>query len=191
MSRYNHFEVDEMLDNMVVLYDTREQLTKALQKRLTSMPCRTERRKLNYGDYSAEATLPDGGAFCLADKVVIERKMSLDEISMNFTKERARFVRELERAKADNVRVHFLIENGNWQKVLLHKYRSRFSPDAFSASLLAWCARYDIHIHFCPPEHTGKLIYLILRYELREILNGMEDDTECEKQADLSNSKEK
>ncbi len=164
-----------MLDNMIVYYDTREQITRALEKRLAAMPCRTERKKLDYGDYSAATTLPDGGAFSLADKVVIERKMSLDEISANFTKERPRFVRELERAKTDNVRVHFLIENGSWHKVLLHKYRTRFSPESFAASLLAWCARYNIHIHFCTPEHTGKLIHLILRYELREILNGMEE----------------
>ena len=65
------FEVRDCLSSMTVIYDTREQETAALHRRLKSMQCPHKRQKLDSGDYSCECTLPNGIIYSLADKVVI------------------------------------------------------------------------------------------------------------------------
>ena len=52
MAEYNHFEIERMLESMVVLVDTREQDTPALRRRLKAIQYPYERCKLDYGDYS-------------------------------------------------------------------------------------------------------------------------------------------
>lgn len=164
------FELRDTLESMVVLYDTREQQTERLRKRLASMPCQTRREKLDSGDYSCECTLPDGSIYSLVNAVVIERKMSLDEVCSNFTRERNRFSREFTRIQENGGKSYLLVENGSWEKVYAGQYRSRVHPNALVASMKAWEARYGAHILFCSPELTGKLIYHTLYYELKERL---------------------
>lgn len=164
------FEVNRTLESIVILVDTREQDTPALHKRLEGLHCPFEREKLDSGDYSCKYTLPDGTTERL--NVAIERKMNLDELCTCFTKGRLRFMREFERAQQEGTKIHMLIECGNWDYALSGRYRSRFNPDSLSASMLAWSIRYGFGIHFCKPENTGKLIYKILRYELKEQLEG-------------------
>ena len=166
---YTIFDVDRILRNMVVVYDTREQNTPALRRRLKDFK-RSRRLKLDYGDYTAGYEDLDGTFVTLKDKVVIERKMSLDELCACFTSCRDRFQREFERAKADKAKIHMVVENGSYEKMFSGAYRSKFHPNAFIASYLAWSARYNIQLHFCKPETTGKLIYKILYYELKEVL---------------------
>ena len=55
------FEIDAALEGMVVLCDTRERDTPFLRARLSQMKCLCERRKLDWGDYSAKFPLPGGG----------------------------------------------------------------------------------------------------------------------------------
>lgn len=166
---YTIFDVDRILRNMVVVYDTREQNTPALRRRLKDFN-RSRRLKLDYGDYTAGYEDLDGTFVTLKDKVVIERKMSLDELCACFTSGRDRFQREFERAKADKAKIHMVVENGSYEKMFSGSYHSKFHPNAFIASYLAWSARYNIQLHFCKPETTGKLIYKILYYELKEVL---------------------
>lgn len=163
-------EIKNTLDNMVVLVDTREQETPAFRRRLSSMPCAWKRRKLDSGDYSCSCMLPSGKEYSLADKVVVERKMSADEICGNFTRGRARFIREFDRLKANSGTPYLLIENTDWPNLFNGNYRSQMAPDALIASLKAWEARYGTHILFCPAELSGTLIYKTLYYELKERL---------------------
>ncbi len=167
---YTNFEVDKMLREMTILIDTREQDNAALHKRIQAMGCSVERRKLDYGDYSCKCVLPDGREYSLQNKVVVERKMGADEICGNFTRGRARFSREFERAKKDGARVFVLIEGESWEKLLAGDYRSKLSPDALKASMHAWTARYDLRFYFCQRQTTGLLIRDILHYELKEVL---------------------
>lgn len=96
--------------------------------------------------------------------------MSLDELCTCFTSGRERFKREFERAKVDGARIHLIVENDNYEKLYNHKYRSKLLPQSFIASLLSWSMKYNIQLHFCKAETTGKLISDILHYELREFL---------------------
>lgn len=164
------FELKASLESMALLVDTREQPTKRLQKRLEVAGLPHERRKLNFGDYSCKCTLPDGTVLDFSNKVVIERKMHLDELCACFGRERARFEREFERAKAAGCQIYLLVEDATWEKVYNGKYDSKFTPQALIASIDAFRARYDMQLDFCKSETTGRLIRDILYRELKEYL---------------------
>lgn len=164
----NPVEVDGILQTMRIAVDTREQDTDDSRKRYESFGVPWERKKLNFGDYSAIFKIGDEDR-CIEEKVVVERKMSADELAMCFTSERKRFQREFERAAAAGARIYLLVEGTNLDKIINHDYRSRFSPNAFIASLTAWCARYNLIPVFCSKRNSGRMIAEILRREAKEI----------------------
>jgi ERCC4-type nuclease len=166
----NHFEIKATLESMTLLVDTREQPTKRLERRIETCGLPSERKALNVGDYSCFVTLPDGSILDFSDKVVVERKMNIDELCLNFGQERARFEREFERAKEAGIKVYLLIENDNWEKVYNGRYRSRMTPQALIASINAFRTRYNMQLDFCKEETTGKLIKDILYREVKEYL---------------------
>lgn len=166
----NPVEIEQCLRSMVILYDTREHETNKLKNRLESIGCPVEREKLCVGDYSCKCLLPNGEYYSLADKYVIERKSGIDELCGNFTKDRKRFQAEFERAITRNIQVCLLVENASWEKIYQGTYRSRLPANALVASILAWCNRYNIQMHFCKPETSGKLIYEIMYRHLKERL---------------------
>ena len=129
-----------------------------------------ERHKLNFGDYSVKCD-----CLSLADLVVIERKMSIDELCNCYCKERSRFEREFERAKAANAKVYLLIEGATWEDMYGGKYRSKMKPESLVGSVLAWLARYNCQLIFCQPQTTGLLIRDTLKRELKERLEAMPD----------------
>lgn len=171
----NCFEIEDALSSMVILYDTREQDTPALRRRLSAFPCKARREMCSFGDYSAACTLSDGSEFSLNGVVAIERKMSLEELSRNFTAGRERFTKEFCRAKEHGARLYLLVENGNLDKLFAGRYKTKFSKEAFIASLAAWQARYGTQVLFCSSEIAPMLIYKILHYELKERLAGLEE----------------
>lgn len=163
-------EVETALKNMTLLVDTREQDTPRFRKRMNDIGCSYERVKLDYGDYSAKTILPGGGEYSLQKKVVIERKMNFDELCQCYTKGRKRFEREFQRAISDGAKTILLVENADWRKAFEEDYRSLLSSNALIASMLAWSERYNVHNYFCTPDVTGKLIYKIMYYALKERL---------------------
>ena len=169
-------DIEKSLRSMVIIVDTREQSTIKAKKRYEQFGCRYERKGLNFGDYSAYCTLPNGEVYSLENLVSIERKMNLDEIAMCYTRERPRFKREFERARDAGAKVYLLIENGDWEKVYAGKYRSKMTPEAFSASLTAWPVHYNCHVEFCREETTGRRIRDILYREMKERLEDMPDE---------------
>ena len=174
MPQINPVEAEDCLREMIVCVDTREQPTKALEKRLEYLQPYT-RETLNAGDYTAKTLLPDGTWFYLP--VAIERKQSLTEIAGNFCRERERFTNEFNRARDAETRLYLLIEQASWESAYAGAYRSQMKPQSLVASLLTWCARYQSPIFMCQrPETGGKLIRDILHYEMREALDKMVGD---------------
>lgn len=167
-------EIQQCLESLTVIVDTREQPTASYKRRLKSMGVPTERRKLDFGDYSAVCTLPTGGEYSLEKAVCIERKMSLDEACNCYCQGRKRFTEEFERAKKAGAKMYLLIENATWEKVYGGEYRSRMTPQSLVASLTAWLVRYDCQLIFCHPSTTGKLIKELLYRELKERLETYE-----------------
>lgn len=155
---------------MTLIIDTREQDTDRLRRRIKQTGLSFVRQKLDFGDYSAKTTLDNGTEFDISSSVSIERKMNLDELCACYCKGRKRFTREFERAKSAGAKVYLLIENANWEKAYNGSYRSKMSPQALTASLFAWLARYNCQIVFCKEETSGKIIREILYREMKERL---------------------
>ena len=164
------FELKSSLESMTLLVDTREQPTENLKKRIGQTGLPHERRKLDFGDYSCQCALPDGSILDFSGRAAVERKMNLDELCLCFGKERRRFEREFERAKAAGCRIYLLVENGSWEHAYNGRVRSKYNPKALIASIGAYRARYGMQLDFCKAETTGKLIRDILYRELKEVL---------------------
>lgn len=179
------FAQKEVLNSFEILCDTREQDTDRARKRYASFGVPYHRATLNYGDYTYNAILPNGEKLHDISKTinpfcVVERKMDLDELADCFTRGRARFQREFERAMENRCRIYLICENANWENLLNGKYRSKFNSNAFKASSVAWMVRYNMNVIFCKEETSGKLIKEILYRDFKERLergefgNGME-----------------
>lgn len=170
----DHFEITEALSTFRVLVDNREQRTPKAEERYQSFGVPYERATLSYGDYAAQITVNGSNiadtSKTVSVKTVIERKMSLDELAMCFTRGRDRFRREMERATQMDATVYLLIEGGSYEAIINHRYRSKFNPSAFLASLMAWAVRYNLRVIFCKAGTSGVLIKEILYRDIKERL---------------------
>lgn len=163
-----YYEKQNVLASMVILVDTREQRTGRAERRYKAFTVPYRRQKLDYGDYSAEATAPDGTQIRV--NAAVERKMNLEELSGCLTHGRERFKAEFERAKAAGASMYLLLENATWEDLICGKYNTKFSSKAFFASLTAWIVRYDLKPVMCKAETSGKIIQELLYRELKERL---------------------
>lgn len=174
------WQIEEALKSMVVIADTREQDTERARRRYEDIGIEVQRHTISYGDYCYNLTLNDRKLYNTDETIepvcVIERKMSLDELAQCFCHERKRFEAEMVRAKEHGARIVLLTEGATWENLLNGKYRSKFNPAAYKASLLAFMVRYDIQLIFCKPETTGKLIHDILYRDAKERLERGEFD---------------
>lgn len=168
-------EVEQVLDSMIILRDTREQDTARARRRYKAFGLPCEKSVLDYGDYTYNAKLSSGRMlFDQSGRIhplcAIERKMNLDELAGCFTHDRKRFENEMIRCQLHGGRMFLLIEDGTWELLMLGKYRSRFRSKAFLASLTAWMVRYDLQVIFCKEDSSPTLIREILYRDLKERL---------------------
>lgn len=169
------FEIKKCLESMEILVDTREQPSDRAEKRYASFSVPYHRQKLDYGDYTYNFTLPNGKRLHESDTsvkghCVIERKADLVELSNCFCQSRERFIREFERARENNAKIYLLVENASWENLLNGRYATRYNPQAYTASVMAFMARYDAQVIFCKSETAGRMIDRILYRELKERL---------------------
>ena len=177
----NHFEIDDCLDSMQIIVDTREQPSKRAQRRYEGFCVPYTRQTLSYGDYTYNFCLPSGEMLfsdseTIKGHVIVERKQDLVELSQCFCQSRERFEREFQRAKENGAAIYLLVEDASWENLINGKYATRFNSQAFFASITAWMARYDIKVIFCKSETSGKMIKEILYRELKERLQRGEYD---------------
>lgn len=175
------YDVKKALDSFEVIVDTREQATKKLEGRVMDFGCAYQRGTLDYGDYAANYTLESGEKLYdisgrIYPQTVIERKLDLDELAICLTHERARFTRELERAKEHGAKMYLLIENASWDMIITDKYKSWMKPKAFLASLTAFMSRYNLNIVFVNDYNAGIMIKDILYHDLAERLRSSIDE---------------
>ena len=174
----DHFEVAEALSTFRILVDNREQATPKAIERYEAFGGPYERTTLSYGDYCGIITINGSSIYDTSKAVkpacVIERKMSLDELASCFTRSRDRFRREMERACSSGSKVYLLVENGSYEGIIKHRYKSRYNPTAFLASLTAWTVRYNIIPIFCKAETSGQIIKEILYRDMKERLENGE-----------------
>lgn len=165
---------EEILKSFTVLIDKREQDTERARKRYEAFSVPYNRATLDYGDYTFNAMIDGvpiydtGSRIC--PKCAVERKMNLDELAACFTHERKRFQAEMERAKAEKAKVFLLVEDASWENLVNGRYKSKFNPTAFLASITAWMIRYELQVIMCKAETSGRLIKEILYRDLKERL---------------------
>ena len=180
------FDEKAVLASLEILIDNREQDTDRARRRYSTFGVPFRRATLSYGDYTYNATLPDGSQIHDTDQTVlplaaVERKMDLTELANCFVnrkneKTRDRFRREFERAAEQNSRIFLIVENASWENLYNGRYRSKFSPAAFVGSLTAWMVRYNLNLIFCKEETSGRLIREILYRDLKERIERGEFD---------------
>ena len=172
-------EIETVLESFVIIADTREQDTERARKRYKAFSVPVQRAMLDYGDYTYNATLPDGTQIYdirrkLKPKISVERKMDLDELAHCLGKDRKRFEAEFRRAKEADARMVLVVEDANWENLLNGRYQSRLNPKAFFSSISAWAIRYDLNVLFCKSETSPILIKEILYRDLKERLQNGE-----------------
>lgn len=178
---YTPTQIKHLLSTMKIVIDTREQVNYHITDYFDARLIDYTSKKLDYGDYSI--MLPSCMEFGITediyftDKIVIERKNSLMELSNNLGNERERFKRELERAKGATFII--MIEDGSYEDIIFGRYskdkyavKSKFNEKSFIASLATFRARYGIHVDYVNKKSAGNFIYFILRSWLKCYLKG-------------------
>lgn len=168
-------DIKACLDSMEIVVDTREQPSEKAERRYKAFGCPYKRQALSYGDYTYNFKMPDGSSLfndtdTINGHAVIERKMSLEELSKNLAQNRDRFRNEFEKAKSNGASIYLLIEQGSWKDIYAGHYKTNFSKQSYFASLMAFQSRYHLQIIFCPYELSGRMIKEILYRELKERL---------------------
>lgn len=157
-------QLTDIIKNMVVLVDTREQKNEHIISWLDKKKIKWERRKLDYGDYSCYILI-DGVKYYFDRDICVERKNGIDEICGNLKDNAARIKAELAHINKYNIRCHFIVEDYIYDKHLRDgKYRSQYDPKTLYARLKALEAEYNFFIRPIKPDYTGSEIYNTLKY---------------------------
>jgi len=160
------------LENLTIIVDTREKENKNILQYLSNKNISYIRRKLDFGDYSY---MIDDLSY--ENEFSIERKMSLTELSGNIAQYRDRFERELQRAKESNAKLILLVENGSYDDILQHNYKTELTEKSYIASLFSFSNRYNLDINFINKKYAGLFIYHACYYHARERLKESEYET--------------
>ena len=150
--------IDDFRKSARIIVDTREKNNFSIINFFNENEIKWKSHKLNFGDYSLEL---DGRSY--ENSIVIERKGSLDELAGNLTKGRERFGREFERAHKERCKVILMIENGSWERIEKHDYRSLFTPKSYAASLKTWSNKFMFDIEFVQKKKAGEFILQTLQ----------------------------
>lgn len=116
-----------------------------------------EKKKLDTGDYMIEGQ-PD---------VVIDRKMSLLEMAHNMlTADKARFYREIRRARESGIRLVILCEHGGIHDLNdVKQWKPRFgrsSGKKLADAIFRLEISYGVPTFFCDPRSSGRRIIELL-----------------------------
>ena len=150
-----------------LLIDTREKpkATETILKQFEEAGISYTRTKLLFGDYM-DYNRPD---------LVIDRKQNVLELAKNVTTDRARFVAELERAKAAGAKLVILVEQNRfkdrdeWKQIhdvsdlmLWSSPHTKVRGERVFRSVSGLIAKYDISVCFCDKRVTGRKILEII-----------------------------
>lgn len=177
---YTDKEKKEILNNMVILVDTREQENKHILEFFNKKKIQYKSKKLDFGDYSFMLpAMPELGItkpLMFDNEIVVERKGSLTELSGNLTEGRERFEKELIRKQ--DAKFYLMIEDGSWEDIQSGCYNTKYNPNSFLATLNAYIARYGININFVTKYYAGTYIFALFNYHLREVILNYKGDLE-------------
>ena len=164
--------MEELISSMVILVDTREKVNDHILEYFDKKNIAHKKKALDYGDYSfmipANEKLSIPRDLYFTNKVVVERKASLEEISNNLTKERDRFEKELCLAPKTKV---LLLENANYSDIATGNYNTQYNKKSFWASIHSFWFKYNIPIFFMPDNKwSGLFIRGYFEYYLKNYI---------------------
>lgn len=160
--KFTDKEIDKLLkDNLVIIYDTREQENFHILEFFDKRKIKYERKKVDVGDYTAKI-LKDEELGLYRDiylNIAIEKKNSVDELAQSF-KERTRFENEFIKGLKNKTDMGLLIEDPVYQETIQkHDYRSEYTPKALWNSLYTFKHRYGFWVEGCSKKLSGSVIY--------------------------------
>ena len=166
--------MDELLDSIVILVDTREHEGKHdhILNYFDSKNISWKRSKLDYGDYSgmlpANEKLGIDRDIYFTNEVMVERKANLEELSNNYSSERNRIKAEFASAPPHKV---LLVENASYEMMVEGKYDTSYNPKSYWGSMLSMWHKYDMPVIFIKnKQYTGQFIYGFIYYYIRGVL---------------------
>jgi hypothetical protein len=173
LTKMNANELNSKIKNgMVILIDTNEKEIGHITSYYDRNNVKYRRQNIDAGDYSFEF---EGVSF--VNHYVVERKNSLEELSVNLGRYRDRFENELERKGGV---LEILVESDGWHDVHSGNYKEHYSEkrkkmtkldkNSFMATLMTYKFRYGVETNFCNKEYIAKHIYCTFHYMVREML---------------------
>ena len=161
---YTDKEYRQLIKNMVILVDTRDQTNQHILDELDRQKIKYKKKALKTGDYSfmIEACPELGFHYdsYFVDEITIERKGSLSELAGNLASKSDdnRIFKEFNRM-INVERVYLIVEDDCLDDIYAHNYRSEYNPDSYIRTLLTWQARNNMHIYFVKRENMARTIY--------------------------------
>ena len=131
--KYTDKEMKKILDNLVILIDTREQANQHIIDFFNKKGIKYKTMKLDFGDYSC--MLPAGTIDKFTSDIYfdreccIERKAHIDEMAGNLKEDAARLKKELAHMNMYQIRYLFFVEDPNFEENLRQgNFRSQYDP---------------------------------------------------------------
>ncbi|WP_294407367.1 ERCC4 domain-containing protein [uncultured Clostridium sp.] len=154
--RYTDKEMKKILDNLVILIDTREQSNQHIIDFFNKKGIKYKTMKLDFGDYSC--MLPAGtidkftSDIYFTNDFVIERKAGIDELANNLKEDAARFKKELAHLNMYQIKYLIYVEDLNLEENLRlgpgTGYRSQY--DAYTLMRRLYCLESEYNTVFVP-----------------------------------------
>lgn len=131
--KFTDKEMKSILDEMVVVVDSREQDNKHIIDFFNAKGIPYKKIKNDFGDYTC--MIPAGAANMFAGDIyfdrdiAIERKSGIDEIAGNLKDDAARLKKEMAHMNMYNIKYFFFVEDPNYHINLRNgNYRSQYDP---------------------------------------------------------------
>ena len=173
MYKYTDKEIKELLKSLTVIVDSRENKCEHILSWFNEKKISYKIEKLETADFSF--VLPKNVELGImrdlyfTDKILIERKANLEEVSGNLCQDRTRFENEF--IRSGDTKLHLLIENASYEDIIAHKYKTEYNPVSFLASLHSFADRYNFSINFIKDnKYSAQFIYYTFYYHLRNYL---------------------
>lgn len=170
--RYTAEELKQILKSLVIIVDSREKQNKHILEYFKSKRIECISTGLSFGDYSymlpASTEIGIQRDMYFSHDIIIERKASLEELSVNLAQNRKQFENEF--LRAGNCKKYLIIESGSYTDIINHNYKTQLSEKTFTASLMTFQQRYDLTINFVNKQYAGQYIHGLFYYHLREFL---------------------
>lgn len=150
------------------IFDTREQTNDHIKAYFDRHHIPYREAKLDCGDYALEGL----------DGIRIERKKNLQELAHNLlSQDRARFYREVRRARDIGIRLIVLCENGGgirtYEDVKLWKPKyGKVTGKALADAIFRLEIGYGVPVYYCTKRSTGRMIVRLLNGEDRHDQTG-------------------